>query len=114
MLREEFLAYEGENLEVFQDRGVIRVTTLQHKLAAFLLLLRNELGSIRRKTLLLRDLYPDISKTTNKSNTIKKKKFHDWVDQHFNETALKEISQMTMTDIKMTKDHVSDLQPNND
>lgn len=90
LLHGEYLAHEDEAMEVFPSRGIIRVTTMRHKLEIVVDLLARDLDLIQREPIFLGALFPKMAKARD---------FEAWQARTFSDSILQELSHITSTEI---------------
>jgi hypothetical protein len=98
-VRTKHLILEGENLEAFPSRNVIRVTTTHAKKGLLIEAVEEAVKGVRKKRLALGTLYPTFLGTPTGT------KLRDWVQKTFDDECLQELSRMSGTSISREIKH---------
>lgn len=87
---------------MFVNRGVLRITTLNHKRSILLLLISQKLKTIHREAISLAELYP--------GHDLTNAAFLRWREKFYSQAVLQEIGQITNTEIRtLSKDVVGTM-----
>lgn len=92
-IRTKHLILEGENLEAFTSRSVIRVTTTHGKKNLIVESIEEAVKAVQKRRLALGNLYP-ASLGTPTMSSLKR-----WAKKNFDDEVLQELSRMSGTSI---------------
>jgi hypothetical protein len=95
----EHLVHDGENLEVFLSRSVIRVTTPHFRKTLIIQAIEEALKGVEKRRLALGDLYPA---SLGKPNA---RKLQKWVQRNFDDASLQELGRLSGTSISRKSKH---------
>jgi hypothetical protein len=98
-IRAEYLELDGESLEAFPRRSVIRITTSHSKKNLIVQTVAKALKGVERRQLALYDLF---LQPMEKGYL---KKLQRWAQSTFDDAALQELSQLTTTSIARRPHH---------
>lgn len=92
MIAAEHIGGEDERIDGFRSRHTIRLTTTRQKSELIINEIEQTLGNIRREDVSLSDLMPPGHNW---------RQLQKWVDSHFNDSTIKDLSRMTNTEIQL-------------
>jgi hypothetical protein len=92
MIAAEHIGGEDERIDGFRSRHTIRLTTTRQKSELIINEIEQTLGNIRREDVSLSDLM----RPGHNWRQLQK-----WVDSHFNDSTIKDLSRMTNTEIQL-------------
>jgi hypothetical protein len=98
-IRAKHLILEGENLEAFPSRDVIRVTTTHGKKNLLVEAVEEAVKGVQKKRLALGSLYPTSLGTPTVTQLRK------WARKNFDDEVLQELSRMSGTSISRKAKH---------
>ncbi len=105
-IRTDHLILEGENLEAFTSRDIIRVTTTHAKKDLLVKAVEEAVKSVQKRKIALSSLYPASLGTPTVS------KLRKWARKNFDDDLLQELSRMSGTSIsRKANSKVSGLSP---
>jgi hypothetical protein len=98
-IRSKYLILEGENLEAFPSRSVIRVTTTHAKKNLITEAVEEAVKTIEKRKFALGDLYPASLGTPTAS------RLKTWARRHFDDEVLQELSRTSNSSISRKSKH---------
>jgi len=98
-IRTDHLILEGENLEAFTSRDVIRVTTTHAKKDLLVKAVEEAVRTVQKRKVALASLYPTSLVMPTSGN------LRRWIRKNFDDDLLQELSRMSGTSISRKPNH---------